>query len=218
MTVINVVKIPLQTIDLSPGSHMRMSDVSWTQYEALLEELGKNRGSRLAYSQGVLDVMVPLPEHERAKIVIADLVKAILRFQRRPWEPLGSTTFKRGDSAGIEPDECFYIQNYQTVIGKERIDLAVDPPPDLAIESDVTSKTRIEAYIAIKVPELWIYDSGQLKINVLKGDDCYVDSETSLIFPDLPIIKIIPRTIEQAKHIGTSQALLEFEEWLQEKE
>ena len=46
------------------------------------------------------------------------------------------------------------------ILGKDRIDLAVDPPPDLAIESDFTSKTRIDAYLAIRVPELWVYDAG----------------------------------------------------------
>jgi len=210
------VMTPIRQIQLQPGSVVSIPDVSWQEFEEILEELSEKRGSRIAYSQGTLEIMVPLPEHERAKILIADLVKAILRSQRRNWEPLGSTTFKREEAAGVEPDECFYIQNQQAVIGKDRIDLSIDPPPDLAIESDITSKTRTNAYIAIKVPEIWIYDSGKLKINLLQ-DDRYIESETSLTFPNLPIPEIIPKAIERAKQIGTSQALLEFEDWLTEQ-
>ena len=71
----------------------------------------------------------------------------------------------------------FFIENYQTVIGKNRLDLTIDLPPDLAIESDHTSKTKLEAYIALKVPELWIYDRG-LKISAqsLSKEDDYTES------------------------------------------
>lgn len=116
-------------------------------------------------------------------------------------------------AAGKEPDECFYIQNYRSVLGKNRIDLSIDPPPDLAIEIDVTSKTEIEAYLALKVPELWVYANGKLTINVLQTDD-YVEVSTSPTFPGLPITEIVPQVIQRAKQIGTSQALLEFEDWL----
>ena len=210
------VMTPIRQIQLHPGSVVSIPDVSWQEFEEILEELSEKRGSRIAYSQGTLEIMVPLPEHERAKILIADLVKAILRSQRRNWEPLGSTTFKREEAAGVEPDECFYIQNQQAVIGKDRIDLSIDPPPDLAIESDITSKTRTNAYIAIKVPEIWIYDSGRLKINLLQ-DDRYIESRTSPTFPNLPIPELVLKAIERAKQIGTSQSLLEFEDWLTEQ-
>jgi len=158
--------------------------------------------------------MAPLPEHERSKILLADLVKALLKAQKRRWEPLGSTTFKREAMAVvIEPDECFYIQNYQAVIGKERLDLNVDPPPDLAIETDVTSKTSVNAYVALGVPELWIYEGGKLKINVLRASE-YVMSENSTIFPDFAVAEIIPRFMRRAREVGVSQALSEFEAFI----
>ncbi|XWK86618.1 MAG: Uma2 family endonuclease [Phormidium sp.] len=216
MTIATPVVKPVSQLELAPGSIATLKEVTWQEFEEILAELGERRNSRIAYSEGKLEIMVPLPEHERAKIVIADLVKAILRSQRRNWEPLGSSTFKREEAAGVEPDECFYIQNQQAVIGKDRIDLTIDPPPDLAIESDVTSKTRTQAYLAIKVPEIWIYDSGKLKINLLQGDR-YIESETSPTFPNLAIREIIPKAIERAKQIGTSQALLEFEDWLSQQ-
>ncbi|MEA5470944.1 Uma2 family endonuclease, partial [Spirulina sp. 06S082] len=105
---------PIHKIYLHSGSNITIPDLSWQEFEDILEELGEKRNVRLAYSQNCLKIMSPSPEHERAKIVISDLVKIILRVQRRAWEALGSTTFKKKTmQAGIEPDECFYIQNYR---------------------------------------------------------------------------------------------------------
>jgi Uma2 family endonuclease len=120
MAIVSPVAKPISQLELAPGSVATLRGVTWQEFIEIVEELGEKRVSRIAYSQGRLEIMVPLPEHERTKILIADLVKALLRLQRRNWEPLGSTTFKREESAGIEPDECFYIQNQQAVIGKDR--------------------------------------------------------------------------------------------------
>ena len=116
-------------------------------------------------------------------------------------------------AAGIEPDDCFYIQNYKAVIGKDRLDLSVDPPPDLALESDLTSKTEADAYCMLGVPEVWIYFGGKLKINVLR-EGKYVESETSPTFPGVAVKEIIPPFMQRAKEVGVSQALEEFEEFI----
>lgn len=218
MTVINLVQIPVKTIDLLPGSHLLIPEVTWEQYEALLEELGEHRRiPRINYYKGTLELMSPLPLHERWKSLISDLIKIILKAQKRPWEPLGSTTFKRKSmAAGLEPDDCFYIQNYRAVIGKDRIDLDVDPPPDLAIEADLTSQTQRETYEALGVPELWIYGQDKLKIYVLRNGT-YEAAVISPTFPELPVAEIVSRAIAQAQTLGYSQALLEFESWLSEQ-
>jgi Uma2 family endonuclease len=99
------------------------------------------------------------------------------------------------------------------MIGKRRIDLTVDPPPYLAIEIDVTSKTQITAYEALGVPELWRYENGKLQINLLR-DGKYVESEVSPTFPNLPIVETISQLVEQSKTIGTSPALRAFRNWV----
>ncbi|MDF5730619.1 MAG: Uma2 family endonuclease [Rhizonema sp. PD38] len=171
------------SLQLEPGQKITLQPVSWERFEEILAELGERRSSRIAYAFEILEIMAPLPEHQRSKVLLADLVKTLLRVQKRAWEPLGSTTFKRkGMTAGIEPDDCFYIQNYKAVIGKNRLDLTQDPPPDLALETDLTSKTELDAYVALRVPELWIYAGGKLKINVL-DEDQYIDSLKSPLFP-----------------------------------
>lgn len=202
------------SLDLEPGQKATLQPVTWQGFEEILSKLGERRSARIAYANGILEIMAPLPKHERAKVLMADLVKIILRVQKRQWEPLGSTTFKREDmKAGVEPDDCFYIQNYKAVIGKDRLDLTVDPPPDLALETDVTSKTELDAYTALGVPELWIYEKGKLKINLLQAGK-YVESETSPTFPNLEIIQIIPQFMQRAKEVGVSQTLEEFEAFI----
>lgn len=201
-------------LQLEPGEKITLQPLSWQRFEAILSELGEKRSSRIAYANGILEIMAPLPEHERTKVLLADLVKILLKFQKRAWEPLGSTTFKReGMVAGIEPDDCFYIQNYQAVIGKSGLDLTQDPPPDLALETDVTSKTELAAYEALSVPELWIYAGDKLTVNVLVANK-YIESQTSPTFPDIAVVEIFPQYMQRAKIVGVSQALEEFESFI----
>ncbi|MGB5635575.1 MAG: Uma2 family endonuclease [Waterburya sp.] len=201
---------PIHKIRLNIGSSITIPNLSWLEFENILEELGQKRNLRLAYSYQCLEIMSPSPEHERVKILISDLVKIMLRVEGKSWEALGSTTLKnKMMEAGVEPDECFYIKNYQAVIGKDRLDLEQDPPPDLAIESDVTSLTETNSYQALGVPELWVYSQGKLIIYVLQGKE-YQESSFSPIFPNRMITKAIPQVIERAKIVGSSQALEEF--------
>lgn len=201
---------PIGQLHLAPGSVVTIPDVTWFEFEAILTERAHQSHGRIAYYQGTLEIMVPLPERERPKELISGIVKALLKRQRIPYEPSGSTTFKQLGTAGIEPDACFYIQNAPHVIGRRRLQPG-DPPPDLAIESDVTSKTTINAYTAVGIPEVWIFDSGDLKIFVLQADG-YVETDESPTFPTVPIIDIVTRTVARSWKIGSYQAIIEFEE------
>lgn len=208
--VASPVTFPIKTLNLSPGSHILIEQVSWDDYEALLEELGEDRRiPRVNYCQGTLELMSPLPAHERPHRIIAYIVTAILDAQNRDWEDFGSTTFKKPKKAGLEPDTCFYIENARQVRSLLRMDMKINPPPDLAIESDVTSKTTMDAYEVIGVPEVWIYDNNRLKIYLLQQEG-YGETTNSLIFPDINVVEIIPKLVEQAFEQGTSQMLREL--------
>jgi Uma2 family endonuclease len=200
---------PISQMTLSPGSVMTISGVNWLEFEKILEELGEKRATKITYSQETLMIMVPLPEQEKCTELISDMVKIILRKTGQRYESFGSTTFKRDQKAGVEPDACFYIQNYQRMIDRRRLQID-DPPPDLAIEVDLTSATTLEAYRLIAVPELWIYTQGQLKIYLLVND-AYVAVSQSSIFPNYPLQKLIQSTIDRAWIVGSYQALIEFE-------
>ena len=198
---------PIKTIALSPGSHLLIPNVTWEQYEDLLEELGEERRvPRINYCNGTLELMSPLPAHERPHRIISDVIKLLLDAQGREWEDFGSTTFKKLKQAGLEPDTCFYIQNASRVRDLLRMDMTQDPPPDLAIEADVTSKTTLEAYAALQVPEVWIYDHNKLKIHLLQNGE-YQESDVSLTFPEMAIAAMIPQLVQQAFQEGTSKML-----------
>jgi Uma2 family endonuclease len=209
-----MVTLHLRQLHVPPGQRLLVEDVSWPEFTAIVEELGDHRSTRIAYSQGTLEIVSPLPEHEKVKVVISDLIKVLLDELDMSWESLGSTTFRREDmAAGIEPDDCFYIQHQAVMVGKERIDLTVDPPPDLVIEVDVTSPTTLRAYETLRVPEIWRYHNRTLHIYVWH-DSHYVESPSSPTFPQLPVIEGIMQFVEMSRIRGTTSALRAFRHWV----
>ncbi len=158
---------------------------------------------------------MPLPEREKIKVLIRDFVQVLMDEMEIDFEGFGSTTFKRVDKlAGLEPDDCFYIQNNVAMRGIRKLDMTIDPPPDLAIEVDVTSKTKFDVYRVLGVPELWLYDQ-TLKIYILRDGE-YIESELSPIFGDIPIRDVIPQFLEISLSQGRSTAMKAFRVWMQE--
>src|SRR5262249_27775182 len=101
-----------------------------------------------------------------------------------------STTFKRQSiERGLEPDECFWIQNEPFVRGKMELDLLLDHPPDLAIEIDISrsSLDRLAIYARLKVPEVWTFDGESLRIRVLDANGQYAESTVSRSWPKLAV-------------------------------
>jgi len=209
--------IQIRQLDVPPGQRLLLHDVSWDEFEAILDDLGEHRNTRIAYDNGLLEIMAPLPEHEDDKEIISDLLKDFLEELDIEFRTLGSTTFKNRDMLkGIEPDQCFYIQHEAAIRGKKRIDLTVDPPPDLALEVDVTSRTHPETYAALGVPELWRQVGGQIRIYHLQ-DGRYVEVEESPSFPGWPLQTEIPRYLEQSRVEGRNRAMRAFRRWVRER-
>ena len=209
-----MVTLQLRQLVVYPGQRIQLQAVNWSEFEAILEELGDKRACRITYSDGTLEIRMPSPEHEVDKELIGDMVKILLEELDIDNECFGSTTFKRQDVAkGIEPDQCFYIENYAVMIGKRRIDLTVDPPPDLAIKVDVTSKTGLDAYQLLGVPELWRFEDGRLRISLLQ-DGQYQDVNTSPRFPQFPIVDGISQFLDRSQTEGRSQTLKAFRQWV----
>lgn len=134
-----------------------LHNISWETFETLLRETGENRGSRFAYDCGTLEIMTPLFEHENPKSNFANFIVALAEELAIEVKSAGSTTLKRKIvNRRIEPDNCYYIQNEPAVKGRQELDLESDPPPDLAIEIDITSSSvdKLGIYSALGVPEL----------------------------------------------------------------
>jgi len=207
----------LRQLIVPPGQQLIITDVSWLMYEQLLEEFGEKRGSRINYSEGVLEIMVPLPEHEFDKGIISYLVIALLEELDIDFITLGSTTFKSElMKRGIEADDCFYIEHEAVIRGKNRLDLTVDPPPDLALEIDITSRTRLDNYEVLGVKELWRFNGTQLEINVLESGK-YIQVNESPHFPGFPLHELIPQYIERNKIDGRNKTMKAFRTWVRER-
>lgn len=211
-------QIPIQRIQVPPGQRVLLRDVSWEEFEAILHELGDRRSDRVAYCDGLLEIMTPLPEHEYFKETIGDAIKDMAETLDLNYESYGSTTWrKQAKQAGLESDNCFYFQNEAQIRGKLQFDLDRDPPPDLALEIDVTSQSleRFPIYARLGVPELWCYDRGSLRIYHLQ-DGQYVEVERSSIFPQLEIAAL-PRLIEQNRSLGRLALRRSVRAWVREQ-
>ncbi|MEO1392897.1 MAG: Uma2 family endonuclease [Cyanobacteria bacterium J06634_5] len=210
-----MVTLQLRQLKISPGQSVSFEDVNWQEFEAILAELGDSRGTRIAYTNRTLTIVAPLFEHENTKASLGDVVKVLLEELDIDYAVAASTTLKRQDlGKGVEPDDSFYIQNFAKVLNKKRIDLATDPPPDLAIEVDLTSKTDMAVYQALGVPELWRYDEGRLRIDVLQNGQ-YVQVDDSPIFKGWPLVDLAQRYVKRAVEVGQGRATKELRQWAQ---
>jgi Uma2 family endonuclease len=211
-----VTSISLNRISISAGQSIYLHDVSWAEFEQILLDLGEKRVTRIAYYAGDLEIRMPLPEHERIKVLISNLLVVLLEELDLPWESLGSSTFKNARmKTGIEPDDCFYLTNCRAIIGKKRLDLDIDPPPDLAIEVDLTSPTQLSAYEALAVPEIWRYQQGKLAIFILNQEH-YIESTVSSLFPSVPVKEGISSILDRSNEILISEARKEFRQWVRQ--
>lgn len=209
--------LEVKKIIVPPGQKVILYDLSWDEFEAILVDLGESRSSRIAYDRGRLEIMTPLPEHEVNKEYVSDFVKVLLEELDIEFCPLGSTTFKNQIMfKGIEPDSCFYIQNEAVVRGKNRLDLTIDPPPDLALEIDITNRSHPEIYQSLGVPELWRYEKNKLQI-LLLIEGKYVESLTSRNFPNLPLTEVIPQYLTQCRSEGRNKGMRAFRSWVKEQ-
>ena len=209
-----MVTLQLHQLDVPAGQRLLLHDISWTEFETILTELGDQRSTRIAYSNGLLEIMAPSPEHEADKEIIGDLLKALLEELDTEFLTLGSTTFKNADMLkGIEPDQCFYIQNEAAVRGKTRLDLTIDPPPDLALEIDITSRTHPETYAALGVPELWRRIGQTLRIYRLQAGK-YVEVTDSPTFQGWNLQTEIPKYVQQSRSVGRNKTMRAFRAWV----
>jgi Uma2 family endonuclease len=167
-----------------------LDGITWETFERILHELGDNRGTRLAYDNGHLEIMSPSSSHEALKELLSDIAHNLVRALRVDFAKMGSTTFKRRElGRGFEPDQCFYIQRYEAI--RERhgdLDFAQDPAPDLVIEIDIThrSLTKLPIYAALGVREVWRYTGARVLLYHCEAGEARL-AEASRIFLGLSV-------------------------------
>jgi len=170
----------------------------WEDYESVLGQVG-DRHIFVTYDGRNLEIMSPSPEHDNASEKLSRVVHVLSEELDIPICSLGSTTFREEDLAqGLEPDKCFYTKNEAKVRGKKRLDLRRDPPPDLAIEVEITSRLldRERIYAALGVPELWRFDGNKLRVFTLSRGK-YRQRDRSPTFAAVPL-ELIAQWVKQS--------------------
>lgn len=194
-----------ERIDLPPGAVVKLLG-NWQDYQRMLLVLGDRSIPRIKYRTGEIWLMAPLPEHGRDVSLLADIAKVVLDHLNQKYDSFTPITMSLPEFSGIEPDYCFYIENWQKIQGKGRIDWLNDPPPDLTIEIDVTSYTDINDYLPYKVPEVWLLRNKHLLIYRLH-EETYVLGE-SRYFANVREI------VQQCLQITGEQTTSEAIKWL----
>ncbi|OKH27974.1 Uma2 family endonuclease [Chroogloeocystis siderophila] len=197
-----------------------LRNISWQTFTAMLDEMGEERATRLAYSDGMLEIMTPLGEHENTNRFIDDLIRVLADELNLNLKKFGSLTLKRENmKRGAEPDSCYYIQNEPRVRNKRNIDLNIDPPPDLVLEIDITSSSidKRPIYAALGIPEIWQYDGRSLQILLLSQlDSSYTQTQKSPTFPILDL-NLVPQLIAQSLIDGETKTLSLFRMWIRQQ-
>jgi Uma2 family endonuclease len=200
--------------------YLRLSAIDWQTYSRLLHIFSERPGFRLTYDRGELEIMSPRLEHDDDASILGDLVFVLTEELSLPLKRGGSTAMRRRlKQRGIEADECFWIANAHRMAGRRRLDLSRDPPPDLAIEVDVThsSLDRFAIYAALKVPELWRLDGDTLTFHVLEEDGTYTIADRSRAFPQVAPADLFG-FLQQARQAGDENVVIrQFREWIRQR-
>jgi Uma2 family endonuclease len=174
-------------IAVQPAQEQRivLHNISWELYEQLLAAHESSSSPRFTYDRGELEIMSPLPDHEESIGAIERIIELVSDERGIEIRALRSTTFRRADlERGFEPDASFYVRNEVVVRGKSRLDLTVDPPPDLVVEVDLTHSSlgKLGVFAAIGVPEVWRYDGVSVAMVALEHGE-YVELTFSREIP-----------------------------------
>jgi Uma2 family endonuclease len=203
-----------------PRNCLLLSGVDWKTYSRLLWVFAERPGIRLTYDRGELEIMSPSLEHDDDGRVLARFVITLTEELGLPLKCGGSVTLRRRlRRRGIEADECFWITNAHRMAGRRRLNLRTDPPPDLAIEVDVTrsSLNRLSIYAPLGVPEVWRLDGDTLTFYVLGPGPAYQTATASQSFPLVTPADLLG-FLQLARQSGDNNVVVaQFRAWIRQK-
>ncbi|UIE38060.1 Uma2 family endonuclease [Leptodesmis sichuanensis] len=203
-----------EKIQLPPGAVVRLP-ATWQEYQRLCDQRGDSSIPRIKYRNGEVWLMSPLPVHGRDAHLLAHIVTTLLDYDGREYDAFTSVTMTLPEESGIEPDYCFYIDNWEAVSGKQRIDWRKDPPPDLVIEIDVTSYSDVADYAPYRVPEVWLFKNQRLLIYQFQ-ETAYQLQTQSRYFPTIQLEETIARCLQIAYDRNTSTAIRDLRQQLRD--
>jgi Uma2 family endonuclease len=204
---------PVQSVQTE---RVLLEGIRWSTYEALLEDLVESH-IRLTYDRGSLEIMTVSSFHEFSKIAPARMIETLTEELNIPIRSGGQQTFRsQMKEKGLEPDECYWVGHEPLIRGKSDIDLELDPPPDIAVEIEVSRSVldRLGIYAALGIPEVWRYDGRTLTIMQLQLDQTYRTVESSPSFPWLPMAQFRQFLAESGTTMGETRWIRSFRAWV----
>jgi Uma2 family endonuclease len=211
----------MSIVSAAPAGHARgaeyvlLEGVRFSTYETLLEDMGDRR-LRLTYENGSLEIRSVSPRHEWAKKLIGRMIEAMTEELSISIRSGGSTTFKKELSKkGLEPDASYWVANERAVRGRPDLEIELDPPPDIAVEVEISTSAlnRLAIYAAIGVSEIWRSDGSQILISQLQDDGSYVPVPQSPSFPWLPVAGL-SRFLSAGMSMSETQWIRSFRTWI----
>jgi Uma2 family endonuclease len=206
----------MSLLSLQAETRILLSNVSWDVFESLAAS--DCAGIRFTYDRGNLEIMSPSTEHEWFHKLLGRMIEAMTEELNIPVRSGGAMTLKiQLKQRGLEPDECYYVLNEPRVRGKRDIDLATEPPPDLAIEVDISSSSldKMGIYSDLGVPELWFYDGVSLRVFQLQVGGNYLRQERSSSFSFIDLNEI-QGFMERCEETDETSWLRSFRAWVRQ--
>jgi Uma2 family endonuclease len=210
----------MATVGTPSSRRLVLHGIDWRTYGRLLRVFAERPSVRLAYDRGDLELMSPLHQHESDADLLGRFVIVLTEELGLPVKAGRSTTFRRRrQRRGIEPDNSWWIANEPRVRGRRQIDLRTDPPPDLAVEVDVTSSSlnRMGIYATLGVPEVWRWDDPVLTFHVLGPNGRYVEAAHSLSFPFLTAADLLPFLALRGPQLDENALVRQFRAWVRSR-
>jgi len=201
--------------DLNAEQRLFLHNVTWQTYESLLTLFG-DRPLRLTYDRGNLEIMAPSKKHERLGHILGRLIVTLTEELGMGVQGAGSTTFRKEALVrGLEPDECFYLRNEPLIRGRDQYDPHIDPPPDLAVEIDLSRGPidRMAIYASLGVPEVWRFDGTTLQVHLLGSKRTYSVAERSRNFAGLRPQELV-RFLKMRSKMDDNQVVRAFRRWV----
>jgi Uma2 family endonuclease len=206
----------MSTVRIPAKQRFVLDGATWGDYTRWLKVFDERRHVRLTYDRGILEVVTLSHEHERGAYILGLLISLWGAGRGVAIRGGRTTTFRRRDKdRGFEPDNCYWIAHEAQVRGLTRIDLRRDPPPDLAVEIDVThsSVPRMPIYASLGVPEVWRLQNKGLSFNLLQSDESYAVIAVSKALSPLTPGDLTP-FLTMSRKLDDSTIIQKFTAWV----
>ncbi len=203
-------------LSLPPGASLQLQDVSWEEYQRLLDGLDERPRFKMTYNFGELHIMTKTFRHESFASLFSPLILVLCEELDIEMIGGGTTTLSSENTeTGAEGDDCYYFDHLEEIGAKDRLDLTVDPPPNILVEVDVTNPSikKFPTYATLRIPEIWHFDGTVVKFHQLH-ETGYQEVAQSLRFPFLSA-DVLPQFLQIGKKEGTMKMMKAFRTWVQ---